>query len=89
MDVAADNCFRVILMIFCLLNREILFQYCHACLYQLPREEFETLIPNQLISSRVMDCFFILLNYEDILQKFYYSRIFFGCEHMVSGICVF
>ncbi|XP_021721383.1 uncharacterized protein LOC110688942 isoform X2 [Chenopodium quinoa] len=61
-------------------DSETIFHYSEV--YQLNREEFSTLIPGQLISSRVMDCFYILLNLEEVLTGFTYNRVFIGDDHM-------
>ncbi|XP_021726305.1 uncharacterized protein LOC110693498 [Chenopodium quinoa] len=56
-------------------STEVIVTY--SDIYQLPREEFQTLIPGQFISCRVMDCFYILLNWEEVLAGFKYNRVFF------------
>lgn len=49
-----------------------------------------TLIEEELISSRVMDCFFVLLNYVQCQKAATVAKLYFGGEHMLPLLrCIF
>ncbi|XP_021742806.1 uncharacterized protein LOC110708892 [Chenopodium quinoa] len=58
--------------------------------YNFPREELMTLIEEELISSRIMNCFFLLLNYLQCQKAATVAKLYFGGEHMLPLLrCIF
>uniref|UniRef100_A0A803KV89 Uncharacterized protein n=1 Tax=Chenopodium quinoa TaxID=63459 RepID=A0A803KV89_CHEQI len=64
--------------------------YCFGDNYEGFDMIIMTLIEEELISSRVMDCFFVLLNYVQCQKAATVAKLYFGGEHMLPLLrCIF